>query len=422
MSWDGDAAAKSLFEWAEKTGGISKSKLAKYFLRVTGDGTKRGDYGFPVAKVVNGEPKYDLGGCIAAFAAASGARAGSVDREILRKVVALVAREFGVDSLTDGMKEFRKNNMSKTAKYFNGTAFGGKITYEDEDIIEVPVVLAKEGVFTGTDGQPRLKTFEELSASAKWFTGVPITPGHVRTPVPLPGARRIGQIVQVRARPERRDVFGLARFYKNELKADECEKIKAGLPFDGSIGYFCRIDETPGKFGDTEYDAVERGPYVITEYAALFDGHGACSVADGCGFFVNESYSNDSHENVIGGSNMTDVEKTVSGPAPDVVELEKMLNAAIEPLARRLEALEQKEKMAADTAKKDAFVKLLNAAARIDADKLYDEYVKDPAGWVVTNADKLLNSAAVSELKGKQTDGSQQFDLASEQRKLWGVE
>jgi len=425
MAWDGSAAAASLFDWAEKNGGISKSRLARYFLRVEGDGTKRGDYGYPVARVVNGSPQYDLDGCIAAFVAASGGRTGVTDRSLQKKVVSLVVREFGADSLTEGMKEFRKRSMEK---YLNTTVAGGKITYEDDDIIEVPVVLAKEGVFTGTDGQPRLKTFAELAANARWFQGVPITPGHIATPVPLPSDRRIGQIVQVRARPEKRDIFGLARFFKNELKANEYEKIKSGQPFDGSIGYFCRVDETPGKFADAEYSAVERGPYVITEYAALFDGVGACSCSDGCGFFQNEGVSaaadmnHDCHCPAVpefGDTTMTNTDNVVLAGVPDV---EKLLNAAIEPLVRRLEALEQKEKTAADAAKRDAFMKMLNAAARLDADKLYDEYVKDPAGWVVTNADKLLNSAAVSELKGKQTDGSQQFDLAAEQRKIWGVE
>ena len=88
-SWDGDAAARRIFEWAEKEDGtIDKSKAGKLFLIVRGDGKQRGDYAWPVGDVIDGKPVLVSSGIITAIKYASGARgvAERVPEEELRRV------------------------------------------------------------------------------------------------------------------------------------------------------------------------------------------------------------------------------------------------------------------------------------------------------------------------------------------------
>jgi hypothetical protein len=329
-------------------------------------------------------------------------------------------------------------------KYTNDAPIGGMPNYEDDEIIEVPTVLAKEGVFKGVDGEPRLKTFDALSKSAPWFMGTPITSGHVQGLVVSPEDRKIGQILNVRARPEKRDIFGTARFFKSALTKDELKKIKAGQPFDGSIGYFTKIKQEPGKFADTDYTSIEEGPYTITEYAALFDKAGACTPKDGCGFYQNESINDDVPAEVaeLEGNNMAE-----NKPATEPEEIKKLLNEAIKPLneaiglmGKRLETLESTYKQLnsaaeeikkftaerateLETRRKESYRKLLNAANQIPEifDKLYPEMTKDLASWQLANPDKLMNAVPDTKLKGKllNADGTA-FDLKVEEAKIWG--
>jgi len=79
-TWDGDAAAKRIFDWAEKEDGIiDKSKASKLFIVVRGDGENRGDYGWPVGDIVDGKPVLISSGIITAIKYASGAR-GAVEK------------------------------------------------------------------------------------------------------------------------------------------------------------------------------------------------------------------------------------------------------------------------------------------------------------------------------------------------------
>jgi len=79
-TWDGDAAAKRIFDWAEKEDGtIDKSKASKLFIVVRGDGKNRGDYGWPVGDIVDGKPVLISSGIITAIKYASGAR-GAIEK------------------------------------------------------------------------------------------------------------------------------------------------------------------------------------------------------------------------------------------------------------------------------------------------------------------------------------------------------
>jgi hypothetical protein len=93
-AWDGDAAKTRLIDYAtDEDGNIQKSKISKYFLEVEGDGTKKGDYGWPIGDIKDGEPAYDEAGCMAAYKAASGARGATKDQAKINKIKSIYKSE-----------------------------------------------------------------------------------------------------------------------------------------------------------------------------------------------------------------------------------------------------------------------------------------------------------------------------------------
>ena len=91
--WDGDAAARRIFEWAEKEDGtIDKAKASKLFLVVKGDGKQRGDYSWPVGDIVNGKPVLVSSGIITAIKYAAGARGVQAPPEVKRALERLAKR------------------------------------------------------------------------------------------------------------------------------------------------------------------------------------------------------------------------------------------------------------------------------------------------------------------------------------------
>ncbi|MEM2003156.1 MAG: hypothetical protein QXQ37_00700 [Nitrososphaerota archaeon] len=91
--WDADAAKARIFKWAEKEDGtIDKSKASKLFLVVEGDGSRRGDYGWPVGDIVDGKPVLVTSAIKAAIIYASGARGVVPPREVKAGLARLVSR------------------------------------------------------------------------------------------------------------------------------------------------------------------------------------------------------------------------------------------------------------------------------------------------------------------------------------------
>ena len=124
---------------------------------------------------------------------------------------------------------------------------------ETEEYIDVPTVFMKEGVWTGADGTPTLKKYENMKPSAQWFLGAPITPHHLKTDTARPTDRRIGQIVRSEARDDERDIAGTSRFLKSQLTSDELDKIR-NLQFPGgSPGYFTPRQSETGEFDGKQY-------------------------------------------------------------------------------------------------------------------------------------------------------------------------
>jgi len=91
-SWDGDAAAKRILDWAEGEDGINRSKASKLFLVVEGDGKNRTDYSWPVGDIVDGKPVLVSSGIITAIKYAAGARGVRAPEEVKRALERLARR------------------------------------------------------------------------------------------------------------------------------------------------------------------------------------------------------------------------------------------------------------------------------------------------------------------------------------------
>jgi len=115
--------------------------------------------------------------------------------------------------------------------------------------------------------------------------------------------------------------------------------------------------------------------------------------------------------------------------------IKEMIEEAIRPLKEQNAALEQKnaalegevqalkesQKAAQDAAVLESFASKLKPGYTEKAKELFEAYQKDPAGWVVENADKFVQPGQERRLKGSSsTEGGQAFDLQAEQDKLWG--
>lgn len=306
---------------------------------------------------------------------------------------------------------------------------------ETDDYIDAPTVFAKEGVFTGTNGKPTKKVYEVLKANVPRFLGASATPDHIQTDTLRPSDRWLGHAVNVTARDDKRDIFGYTRYYKNQLNQDELTKIKNKQYPDGSIGYFTELKEESGVFNGEPYEAVEVGPYIISEYATFFNGtKGACSRDMGCGPFQNAK-KNDTDDRLVLDKNgkvtkcpkkeakqMTEeIEKKLNSAYADIeslkAELEKLKNAKppevdLKPITAEIDGLKAKFENAAkeqDAAKeaseKTSFGKMLNAAAATEIDTLWQQ-VKGLSpmafeNWKYVNSTKLLTEAEKKDVTGK---------------------
>lgn len=311
-SWDPEQSKTNMMDWAKgEDGKISKRSLMKWYLDVdAGDGQDPNSYRYPVGAVVNGEPHYCHKALDHSWNLASGNQTGIANRNIQKKIIFLKNREDM--PLTEDQMDFTERHMSaekelpdnfmehegmpggfnlvpQTDLKLNSSPAGSKIIYEDDQVIDVPVVPMREGVFTGTDGIPTLKKFEYFGKDAHWLEGQPILKGHTApTELVTYKHNRIGKLMNVIARPDKKDVVAVARYYKEKLTPEDLTRIKSGTPYDGSIAYTTHTSMTPGELNGTKYNAVEDGGYHFYHFAELANGVGACSTKDGCGFMLNE--------------------------------------------------------------------------------------------------------------------------------------
>ena len=333
VAWTPEKAKQDLIEWATSDGKISKKKLMKYFLDVDGGDAQNVDsYRYVVGAIVDGEPQYCLRCLDDSWELASGKRTGVANRTVMKKIVFLKERE-GMP-LTEEQMEFTQRHMSapindseiKLNEYvlqdasemgniavvnsadvkLNSALSGSKVIYEDDNVIDVPVVPMREGVFTGSDGVPTLKKFEYFSKDAHWLDGQPIIKGHT-APTELVTYKhdRIGKLTNVMTRPDKKDVVAVARYYKNKLSPDDLAKIKSGIPYDGSIAYTTHTTFVDGEYDGKRYGAIEDGGYHFYHFADLGSERGACSHEEGCGFLLNEAPKTDSFYNELRRADIT---------------------------------------------------------------------------------------------------------------------
>jgi hypothetical protein len=333
VAWTPEKAKQDLIEWATSDGKISKKKLMKYFLDVDGGDAQNVDsYRYVVGAIVDTEPQYCLRCLDDSWELASGKRTGVANRTVMKKIVFLKERE-GMP-LTEEQMEFTQRHMSapindneiKLNEYvlqdasemgniavvnsadvkLNSALSGSKVIYEDDNVIDVPVVPMREGVFTGSDGVPTLKKFEYFSKDAHWLDGQPIIKGHT-APTELVTYKhdRIGKLINVMTRPDKKDVVAVARYYKNKLSPDDLAKIKSGIPYDGSIAYTTHTTFEDGEYDGKRYGAIEDGGYHFYHFADLGSERGACSHEEGCGFLLNEAPKTDSFYNELRRADIT---------------------------------------------------------------------------------------------------------------------
>ncbi len=305
-----EKARRKLVEWATSGDGtISKKALLKWFLDVDGGDAQSVDsYRYPVGYVVNGNPEYCVLSLDGSWDLASGKQTGVANRGVQKKIIFIKRRE-GLP-LNEEQMDFTVRHMSSgEPKYhvlenenssggidlvpdaelkLNSSPAGSKIIYEDDEVVDVPVVPMREGVFTGTDGIPTLKKFEYFGKDAHWLEGQPILRGHTApTELVTYKHNRIGKIINVIPRPDKKDVVAIARYYKEKLSPEDLTRIKSGVPYDGSIAYTTHTTMAEGQYNGQKYDAIEDGGYHFYHFAELPDGRGACSTKDGCGFMMN---------------------------------------------------------------------------------------------------------------------------------------
>ena len=171
-------------------------------------------------------------------------------------------------------------------------------TLEGQPYMVVPMVMLTEGVHNGSGGRLYYPESELEKTPDVWNTkpvvifhpkkdGQPVsacTPDVLET-------RKAGLIMNTRYDSAAKKLRAEAWLQESRLqKIDDrvLTALEAGTVMEVSTGLFSDRDETPGTYGDQEYDAIARN-LRPDHLAILPEGVGACSVAAGAGLLqVNE--------------------------------------------------------------------------------------------------------------------------------------
>lgn len=290
----------------------------------------------------------------------------------------------------------------------NALCLGGAVLNETGDSITVPCVLTVEGVQNRA-----LKPWDELVKSARWFEGIPVVRDHPAEGIVTHETPKLGQIRNVRADEAEHRIKADAVLFKEHLTKNELDILAARKPLGGSIGYFCNsitLDE-PHVWEPTgdEYDSVEYNLY--GDHFAIV-ANPACPIPV-CGVNVNsievEDMADTKQNQDQEQAPEVPGEEPVVGVAGEELALRQMveqiinmiteLKGAIEALKASIEAQETADDddeaaEAESSAEKEKFAAILNRAARLDLETHWQEYQKDPAGWILRNA-KLLDLPVV---------------------------
>jgi hypothetical protein len=315
---------------------------------------------------------------------------------------------------TDGKEEETGQAETLHNLKTNSSQIGGKVIEATDDITVIPTVLMREQVTNGA-----LKRFEEFASSAHWFEGVPLIGPHKAGDPPVSHlTKKPGKLRNVRVNKELRRVEAEAVIFNSMIAPDDLIRIKSGEPFGGSIGYYCDEEklESPQTWTDgTEYNRIEKGPFFADHFSMV--PNPACSLPH-CGLNVNAKETDIMLEETkpaeapkTNAETKPEVTPTINVAAPTVnvdlstvlTEMKSMreefatLKTNIADKDTKIATLEAAETIRQNAAREQAvaaakagFAAILNANAKMDIEKLYPEYEKSPALWIVTNT-KLLD-------------------------------
>jgi hypothetical protein len=174
--------------------------------------------------------------------------------------------------------EMKKKEMKESGKTRTDVIFEAKSLKRKDGIIYCPTVPLVEGVFSGL-GFPVLRLYEEFSKDAKWLNGLTVLTNHEEL---NPNARRVGQLSDTQARPEKKDVVATTQFFESDLTPKEVDAITSKQPLHGSLSLSYNLEQSSGDYNGKHYEAIERGPYVFFEYSMVREG--IVTPEDGAGF------------------------------------------------------------------------------------------------------------------------------------------
>lgn len=256
MAWDGDAAKKQIFsgDRLDSEGNPIKSKCAKYFLKVDGDGTEKGNYHYPIG-TPSKSPQRDA--LISAYIYAK-----QYDPELIAKIKSL-AKSSGITfpAISTNCHICDKSDIILNAK-----------------TVKVPMILMRTGTFNNLDKVP-----EELEEAARKFAYRPITIkdddslGHPPGGIATNKTKNIGEVIDPIWRPETGDIFGYGLFDVDKTPKKLLDRlIKADPTLGLSAAYYADIDGT-----------IERN-YII-DNVSILEGETAACEPPFCGPNLNSS-------------------------------------------------------------------------------------------------------------------------------------
>lgn len=297
----------------------------------------------------------------------------------------------------EGLRAMKKKEMKESGRVTTDIIFEAKALKRKDGIIYCPTVPLVEGVFDGL-GFPVLRLYEEFSKDAKWLNGLTVLTNHEDL---NPNARRIGQLSDSQARPEKKDVAATTQFFEIDLTQREIEAITGRQPIHGSLSLSYNLEETSGTWNGKQYVAIERGPYVFYEYSMVKQG--VVTPADGAGFNMECKGCKNHNHSAPGGADM------------EVNDVQEMIDESMKPLKAQIATLEQentnlkgelktiKDQAEADRSARvfEAFQSKLKPGHQEKAKEHFEAYQKDPAAWTLENADKFIQAGRERRLSGR---------------------
>jgi len=177
----------------------------------------------------------------------------------------------------------------------------GKVNAGMNNIIKVPIILAKEGIqeyrFENGDGSIRkeyhLKSYPELKKAVR---GLDILHMIVEHKDSWNYADSVGCVRQIVGDDKNRNIRGMGYFKKDSLPSYLLDTLTQGLPFSVSIGFMAEKG-VGGIFDGENYDFIQKN-MVLDHLAICIDSTPRCSLPD-CGGNVEKFEAADNIEFTI---------------------------------------------------------------------------------------------------------------------------